>query len=64
MDRLYLASVIARERQAEISKELAVRHMLNQAAGNLRKAASSKRLALRLVPAVTVIALIAMYLIG
>ena len=64
MDRLFLASVVARERQAEISKELAVRHMLNEAKGNLRRAASSKRTVLRFASVVTAITLVALYLIG
>lgn len=64
MDRMFLASVVARERQAEILKDLAVRHMLNEAAGNLPRVSKSKRMVLRFAPAVIVISLIALYLIG
>lgn len=64
MDRLYLASVIARERQAEISRELTIRHMPNEAKGNLHRAASSKRMVLRFASVVTAISLVALYLIG
>lgn len=64
MDRMFFASIIARERQDEISKDLAVRHMLNEAHGNLHRVSKSKRTALRFAPAVIVISLIAFYLIG
>ena len=64
MDKMFLASVVARERQDEILKDLAVRHMLNEAEGNLPRVSKSKRMVLRFAPAVIVISLIALYLIG
>jgi hypothetical protein len=64
MDKLFFASVVAQERRDEISNELAVRHMLNEAEGNLPRVSRSKRLVLRLAPVVIVISLIALYLIG
>jgi hypothetical protein len=64
MDRLFFASVVAQERRDEISKELAVRHMLNEAEGNLPRVSRPKRLVWRLTPVVILISLIALYLIG
>jgi hypothetical protein len=64
MDRLFFASVVAQERRDEISNELAVRHLLDEAEGNLPRVSRSKRLVLRLAPVVIVISLIALYLIG
>lgn len=64
MDRQFFASVVAREHKEEISKELAVRHMLNEAEGNLPRVSRSKRMVLRLAPAVIVISWIAFHLIG
>ena len=64
MDKLFFASVVARERNDEITKELAIRHMLNEAEGNLPRVRSSKSMVLRFAPTVIVISLIAIYLIS
>ena len=64
MDKLFFASVVAREREGEITRELAVRHMLDEAEGNLPRVPKSKRMALRFAPAVIVVSLIAIHLIG
>jgi hypothetical protein len=45
----------AKERQREISKDLAVRHMLKEANGGQRPASHPKRLVLMGVPAVVAI---------
>ena len=64
MDKLFFASVVARERKGEITKELAVRHMLNEAEGNLPRVPKSKGMVLRFAPAVIVVSLIVIYLVG
>ena len=64
MDRQFFASVVARERSDEISKDLAVRHWLNGADGRLPGAAKPQRLILRFAPTVIVISLIALFLAG
>jgi hypothetical protein len=64
MDKLFFASVVARERNDEITKALAVRHMLNEAEGKLPRVPKSKQMVLRFAPAVIVVSLIVIYLIG
>jgi hypothetical protein len=64
MDRLFFASVVARERKDEITKELAVRHMLKEAEENLPRAPKSKGMMLRFAPSVLVVSLIIIYHFG
>jgi len=62
MDRLFFASVVIRERQNEISRDLAVRRMLKEANGNQSGVSQSRRLALQFVPVIIIASLIAFHL--
>jgi len=62
MDRLYYASFVIRERQNEISKDLAVRRMLKEANENQPGISKSKRMVLRFVPVIILASLIAFHL--
>jgi hypothetical protein len=55
MDKLFLASVVARERKDEITKELAIRHMLKEAESDSPRISKSKRLVLRFVFAIIIL---------
>ena len=61
MDKLFLASVVARERKDEISKELATRHMLKEAEGDIPRVSKTRRLVARFAPAVIVISLLVFF---
>ena len=64
MDKWFYASVIARERKNEISKELAIRHMLKEAERDNPGTSTRKRLAQRFKYAVALITLILLYFLG
>jgi len=62
MDRLYYASFVIRERQNEISKDLAVRRMLKEATETQSGISKSRKLILQFVPVVIVTVLIVFHL--
>lgn len=64
MDKLFFASVVAREHKDEISKELATRHMLKEAEGYMPQTTRSKRMVRRFAPVVIAISLLVACLIG
>ncbi len=64
MDKLFYASVVARERKAEISKELAIRHMLKEAERDNPGTRKPKRMVLRITPALILITWILLYFLG
>ena len=59
MDKFYFGKTIARERQGEIERDLAVRHMLKEARGGFFKVTKTKRLVMRFAPVVIVMSLLA-----
>lgn len=64
IDKLFYASVVARERKAEISKELAIRHMLKEAERDNPGTSKPKRMVQRFKYAVALITLILLYFLG
>jgi len=58
MDRLFFASVVIRERQNEISRDLEVRRMLKEANESQSGVSQSRRLVLQFVPVIIVASLI------
>jgi len=62
MDRLYYASFVIRERQNEISKDLAVRRMLKEANESQSVVSKPMRLILQFVPVIIVAVLIVFHL--
>jgi len=64
MDRYYFAKLVARERKNEINNDLAIRHMLKEAEGDMPRMTRSKRMVLRFAPIVIIIALLVFYFIG
>lgn len=62
MDRLFYTSVVLRERQNEISKDLAVRRMLREAKGTQSGMSRPRRLILQFAPVVIIASLIAFQL--
>jgi hypothetical protein len=64
MDKLFYESVVARERKDEISKELAIRHMLKEAERDNPGTSKPKRVILRITPALILITLILLYFLG
>lgn len=64
MDKLFFASVVARERKDEISKELAIRHMLKEADGDMPQMTEPKPVVLRTAPALILFILILLYFLG
>ena len=61
MDKLFYASVVARERKNEISKELALRHMLKDAERDLPEKRKPKPMVLRIAPAFILTTLVLLY---
>jgi hypothetical protein len=62
MDKLFLASVVARERKNEITKELSIQHMLRE--GEPDAPQVSKRMVLRLAPTLILVSLLLLFLIA
>ena len=63
MDKEFFASVVARERREEISKDLAIRHMLEEANGNMLGTKKAGRLVLRFAPVLVVISVFWFFII-
>ena len=61
MDKLLLASVVAREPTHEITDELVTRHMLKEAESDAPS--GSKQIELQLAPALILISLLALFLV-
>lgn len=60
----YFYQLIAKERQSDISKELATRHMLDEAESNAPGIKRVKRMGLRFAPAMIIMTLILLYFLG
>jgi len=61
MDKYNFYKLVAQERQHEISKELATRHLLKEAEGDTPEKRKPKPMVLRIAPAFILITLILLY---
>jgi len=64
MDRNFYYQTRAQEHQREIARELATRHLLDDANGNFSAAQRVKRMALRFAPATIILALLVIHFLG
>jgi len=64
MDDWSFMAVVVRERKAEISKELAIRHMLKEAEKDDPATSKPRRMVQRITPALIFITLILLYFLG
>ena len=63
MDKFYFGKTVARERQHEINRDLAVRHMLKEARGDFFRVSKTRRLVMRFAPVVIVMSILALLII-
>jgi hypothetical protein len=64
MDKYNFARLVARERKDEIDHDLAVRHMLREAEGDMPNGSRARRLVMRFAPIVIVISALAYFFLG
>jgi len=64
MDRNYYYEKMTKQRQREISQDLATRHLLDDPEARALSAKRVKRMVLRFAPAMIIISLLVIYLIG
>lgn len=64
MDKYNFAKLVANERKNQIDRELAVRHMLKDAGVGMFRISKTRRLVMRLVPAVIFISILAILMLA